>query len=52
MFVVKRIEMIIIAKNVHLNSVMKNLELFSITNGYENTRIQTFILNFLQKVMV
>ena len=28
MFVVKRFEMIIIVKNVHLSSVMKSLELF------------------------
>ena len=28
MFVVERIEMIIIVNNVHLNSIMKSLELF------------------------
>ena len=33
--VVERIEMIIIVKNFHLISVMKNLELFSETNGYD-----------------
>ena len=48
MFVGERFEMIIIVKNVHLNSVMKSLKPMVM----KNTRIPRFIFNFLEKEMI
>ena len=51
MSVVERIELIIILKKCSFIQHYEKFGTFSVTNGYENTGIPRFILNFLQNCL-
>ena len=49
MFVVESFEMIIIVKKCSFKKHYEKSGIFSVTNGYENTRIKRLIFSFLQR---